>query len=713
MPDSQRLVFSFPPFRLDPSQRLMTRDGQPISLTPKEFDTLVVLVEAAGAVVDKEELVSRVWPDSYVGDGSLARNISVLRKTLGEDVIQTHRGRGYRIALPVVETTINPVAITMPKQRTWGSTAGVTAALIALSVAGFGIYAIVPRLAPAPFQNFTMMQVTNSGRAASAAISPDGKFVLSVTDDNGLQSLWLRNVPSGSDTQVIPPSTSDYESLAFSPDGNYIYFQKTENALSTDFDLYRAPVLGGTPQRVIRDIDSDITFSPDGHRIAYARGNDPEIGKYRLLTATLDGDDEKVFQMGPSENIPDYLAWSPSGSQIAYRVLQPGSAVSGVDAFDIEKGKAHRLAFFDDEFVRGLSWSPDGQELFVNYSQRGPNFSRGQIGWLSRTGNLHPITRDTNGYDTLSVSANGKTLATIQTKATYSVYLLTGAGSQSAQVEPLPFKVHDIRGLNWTADGNLLASDGARLWRIELNGKKATQLVADPNALITYPSACGNRYVVFNWAFHEGTNANIWRANADGSDAVRITNGKRDFRAVCSPDQKWVYYYDLPAYAFARVPLDGSGKPEPVPRSSDPRWFYAYTGRARTWGRHAQMDISPDSKSLAFLVSLLDVRTQESTRKVAVLNLESATSPRLLDAHPHISGSVQFTPDGKAVAYPINENGVDNLWVQPLDGSLGHQITNFKSDQISSFHWSPDGKTLGLLREHSESDVVLIQDLEP
>ncbi|HEU5400504.1 MAG TPA: hypothetical protein VFU86_04055 [Terriglobales bacterium] len=73
------------------------------------------------------------------------------------------------------------------------------------------------------------------------------------------------------------------------------------------------------------------------------------------------------------------------------------------------------------------------------------------------------------------------------------------------------------------------------------------------------------------------------------------------------------------------------------------------------------------------------------------------------------SGGVEFTLDGKAVAYPIRDHGVDNVWVQPLDGSPGKQITNFAAEQIDSFHWSPDGKSLLLMRGHSESDVVLLQ----
>ena len=106
-------------------------------------------------------------------------------------------------------------------------------------------------------------------------------------DDNGMQSLWLRNVPTSGDTQIVPPAPVVYSSLAFSPDGNYIYFRKARNAVQSFFDLYRAPVLGGRPQTIVQNIDSDITFSPEAQRIAYVRANDPEGGNTGCLAPTL------------------------------------------------------------------------------------------------------------------------------------------------------------------------------------------------------------------------------------------------------------------------------------------------------------------------------------------------------------------------------------------------------------------------------------------
>ena len=587
----------------------------------------------------------------------------------------------------------------------WRAAAGVVAIWILVAAAGFAGYSFLHRPVPVPLQSFTVTKLTNSGNAASAAISPDGKFVLSVTDDNGLQSLRLRNLPTGSEMQVVPPSPSSYRNLAFSRDGNYLYFNKARNASGGYFDLYRAPVLGGTPQIVVRDIDSNLAFSPDGRRIAFARANNPEIGKYRLLSAALDGTDENVLQTRPNPSeTPRYLTWSPSGHQIAYQVFQPDGALGGIELFDLDTGKAQSLAVFDDKVVNELVWSPDGREIYVTYQPKGPNYLRNQIGWLStKGGRFHPITRDTDAYEAISASADGRTLAAVQTKTTTLVYVLPGAGS-SVEVDPLSSDVREIRGLNWTADGHLIATDGARLWRMDTDGKKATQLLADSRALIEAPSACGTKYLVFTWSFHEGGNSqSLWRVNADGSNPVALTSGKNDFLPVCSAYQPWVYYSDFPAQHIRRVPLGGSGNPEAVPGSSDPHWYATLSQKA----------ISADGNLLAYVVNILNQETQEVIQKVVLVNLSSLTFSRLLDVDPRISGGVQFTPDGKSAAYSIRENGVDNLWVQPLDETTGHLITHFKSDRIDSFHWSPDGKSLAILRYHSESDLVLLEATKP
>ena len=603
---------------------------------------------------------------------------------------------------PAQPTRSSSSAVAVAKQHKWGTSAIAITVIVVLGAAGYGVYSMLHRPGAAPFQNFAVTQVTNSGKAALAAISPDGKYILSVLDDSGQQSLWLRNVPTASDTQIIAPSPSTYRTLAFSPDGNYIYFRKAQNATNSDYNLYRAPVLGGTPQTVVHDIDSDIAFSPDGKRMAYTRANDPEIGKDRLLSADLSGNDEKVLRVVPIAESSGFLTWSPDGQEIALSRFQPDQALGGIDLFDIGGEKTQRLVTFDDKAPYELKWLPDGRGILAIFQQAGPSFQRAQIGFVpGGGGQIQPITRDTNRYLTLTISGDGKTLASVQLKITQNLYLLPATGGQSADSKPVFPQGQEVRGFGWAADGGLLVTDGPRLLRLAADGKNQTQLLGDSTAGIVDPSSCGNDRLIFSWMFHGGTNTlSLWRANADGSGPARLTEGKRDFRGVCSPDAKWAYYYDQAAGRISRVPLDGSGKAEVVPGSIVSDSFVASAG----------FGLSGDGKGLTYLVEVVDPATQKGKEKVALLDIGSA-APRLIDADPRVTrGGVQFTPDGKSVAYPIHENGVDNIWIHPLDGSPGRQITNYTSEQITSFHWSADGKSLGVLRNHSESDVVLLQE---
>ena len=103
-----RPSYEFGPFRLDPSEHLLLKHGQPVVLTPKVFQVLRVLVQNAGHLVEKDRLLTEVWADSFVEEGALSRSVSILRKALGERTsgehyIQTVPTLGYRFVAPVIE----------------------------------------------------------------------------------------------------------------------------------------------------------------------------------------------------------------------------------------------------------------------------------------------------------------------------------------------------------------------------------------------------------------------------------------------------------------------------------------------------------------------------------------------------------------------------------------------------------------------------------
>jgi eukaryotic-like serine/threonine-protein kinase len=605
------------------------------------------------------------------------------------------------------------LAIQAAKQHKLGLMTGLVVTAVVLAAAGYGIYSLLLSRRAVPFENYTITQITNNGETVAAAISPDGKYLLSVLEEGGKQSLWLRNIPTHSDTRVLAPSDDFYQNLAFSPDGNYIYFCKAIDRAQTGFNLLRAPVLGGTPQVIARDVDSGVTFSPDGKRIAYARGSDVEVGKFQVLTAKADGSDEKALAGGIPSAAPGSVAWSPDGKHIAVAVPdEVGDTWSTIQIYDTAStAPGKTLAQFREQQVDEMAWLPDGRGLLATYQNTpdltlAPNAARLQVGLIANPGGqFRTITKDTNSYQTLTLSADGKSLATVQQKVTQSLFLLPVGDRAHNSAVLAAAQDKDSAVFGWASTGDLYYEESGNLLRISADGSGKTMLLIDPAVQVSRAEGCG-RYIILMSANQSAPNkAYVSRMDTNGSNLVQLTHQPADpgIGAVCSPDGKWVYYQDSAAWAVTRISIDG-GTPETVPGTDIPT-FKFIDGNG----------ISPDGKLLAVLATGnlgAKIDSDSPLHSIALVSLDAGPKPprRILVPDPRITGWPQFTPDGTAIVYPIHENGLDNLWLQPLDGSRGHQITDFKSDAIRTFRFSPDGKTLGVLRSHTESDAVVLRD---
>jgi len=565
-----------------------------------------------------------------------------------------------------------------------GLALGVVAVLVLAS--GLGLYAFLNRSHPIPWQDFSVTRVTDTGDAVHVAISPDGKYILSVTRNNGLESLWLRNVPTNSNAQVQPPADVEYTGVRFSLDGNYFYFVRSDPGNAELQFLYRAPLLGGTPQKLISDMDSNVTFSPDGQKFAFLRYDNPEKGRYQLIVRSVEGGEEKVLNSGENSAGLYHPAWSPDGRMIACEMLDLGNGLIRLIAVDAHNGQVKAFYSSNQRIVDHPSWLPDERGLLVLGKERSSNFARRQIAFVSYPkGEYFPVTRDTNTYSDLSVAGSAHLLATVQNQYRWSLQVMPAAGSAEQ-----PRQITSADGdtnFTWTRDNQLISDQGNVLNQVDPASGNKTVIPAQTSGGGPWACGQGDSTVFVKLA---GGAQNIWRMDA-GGNFKQLTKGTLDVNPVCSTDGKWVFFMQQGGIQkLARVPIEG-GVPQVISESPS----------------FGSFDVSPDGKLAAF--PTLE-HSGEHKEMLEVVETDAGKVAKLMEFERPRDGLLHFSRDGRAVVYPTRDKGVDNLWQQPLDGSKGKPITHFSSEHIYDFHWSFDGKQLAMVRGHTDSDVVLIRD---
>jgi Tol biopolymer transport system component len=627
--------------------------------------------------------LKRLKRDTESGRKSATSSASVAMPARVSSAVGTGSG-GTDVAAPLSESS-TPTAV-RERARGWFRFAGTGVALV---LAGILAYSMFSRKT-LPFQNFTVDKVTEGGKSAMAAISPDGKYILNLVRDNGLASLWLRNVPTNSNTQVEPPADVYYSGLRFSPDGNYFYFVRSDPGNDELKFLYRAPLLGGTPQKLVSDVDSNVTFSPDGKKFAFMRYNNPEHGKYQLIVRPVEGGDESVLSTGPTSESLSGPAWSPDGKVIVCQMLDLGHGLISLVAIDAATGQIRPFFSSNERIFLIPSWLPEGSGVLGLAREQSNNFTRNQIGFVSYPKGVYsPVTRDTNNYSDLSVAANGRVLATVQEEGRWNLQVMP-AGAPGAQARQVASAEADTN-FTWTGDDRLI-SDQANVLNV-IDPATGGKTVLPGQAVSGNPRACDSGDFIVFVRFQNGVQ-NIWRMDATGSNFKQVTNGKLDASPICAQEGKWVYFMEQGGEPkLAKIPFDG-GVPQVLSELPTSGTF----------------DVSPDGKIAAFPTLQ---HSGEHKEMLAVVGTEDGKVAKITEFERPRFGLVHFSRDGKAVIYPVRQGGVDNLWLQPLDGSKGRQITDFTSEHIFDFHWSPDGKQLALVRGHTDADVVLIRDAQP
>ena len=711
MLNPEKRLYEFGEFTFDPAERTLRENGNRILLSPKVSETLLALIEESGRTIAYEDLIKRVWADTFASKNNLDQNIFQLRKLLGDSsseprYINTVPRLGYQfisfvrevptqstievadaateeleprqplpIAVVKVESESRNLRRLNSKTKVW---IFALVLLIAVGPVVFVVYKLSTRRARVRAdESQRTWKLPAVGDVESAALSPAGDLTAYVTKRGEKTEMWIAG-SDGDSGHLVTADQAELSNLVFGGNGSRIYYTRVTEA---DASLYAVSIDGGTPRKILADVSGRISWSPDGKQFAFVRYYVSE-GETALFVANSDGTQERriATHREPSQFLSlNGPAWSPDGKLIVVIADGTSTNFSNLTAFDVASGTERKISTLSEwPRFRDVAWLPDGSGLVLIVTEGGSTAST-QIWRLSYPGlQSKKIADGPEFYESLSLATTSDRMLVVGRQSTSDIWVVEDGDN----AEPRRITDQDgagRAGICWLPDGRMVYQsresgvDG--FWMMDINGSR--KLLTEGSTGNFYPSVTADgRHLIFmsrrTGAFH------VWRMDLESHALTQLTNGSDEQWPQVSADGKWVYYnsWDSGAASVWKVSVNGGQPLQVISESS------------------YQPKPSPDGE----LVAYANISEVPGVSRRKVVSVAGGPAKYSFSGPLVRLGAVYWSRDGRSLLYTDQRAGVWNIHSQPLEGGEPKQLTHFTDRRIYFFDQSWDGKKLAVAR---------------
>lgn len=618
MATAPRIVYEFGPFHMDPDKQILLRGNEPVPVTPKAFETLLVLVRRSRDVVSKEELLKEVWPDSFVEESNLSQNIFLLRKALGDTAenrqyIVTLPGRGYRFAatvrtvteqgealvaqartrtqIVIEESEPDQVLKALPSpQKPKASRKFLVLGAVVVVLLACGAFLLVRsrRLTQiTPDKEWEQLTFFTDS-AVYPALSPDGRMLAFIRGSDsflGQGQIYVKLLPGGEPIQL---TNDDAMKLApsFSPDGSRIAYSIIE-----PWDTWEVSALGGDPHLLLPN-SSSLTWMEQGKRLLFSEMRE---GLHLVLVTTdVDrGNSHDVYLPPGKRSMVHHSYLSPDGRWVLVVEMDSQGKILPCRVVPFRSGSDVKLVGPPSGECLAGAWSPDGKWIYLT-SNANPG-RVGRAGWRTVSGSHiwrqrfpdgepEQFTFGPTSQEGIAMAPDGKSLITSVGSQDRTVWLHDADGDHQISSEgnaSSPSFSSDGRSLYFLMSNG--QTQGEELWVKDLAGGKVNRVLPG-NPMLAYSVSRDGKEVAFTRSDQRGP-SNLWVApTSRRTPPVRISSPAAEDSPYFLPDGGLVfraieggsnYLYRMNSDGGARKKISPERVLDILDVSPDGRWVAA------------------------------------------------------------------------------------------------------------------------------------------